>query len=144
MGLTSVAPQARGTGVGTSLVDAALAWFADRGLDDVLLHFVDDNVLSCPFWSRRGFTPLVVTLAGDVLSRPSPCRRRSRAVMTVRWGNSMSMPRMIAACTTGRSGSATVVTASISGAFRAEVVIVSSACSGWRSRNSRATPSPSA
>lgn len=65
--LTSVVPDARGAGVGTSLVDAALAWFADRGLDSVLLHYVDDNVLSRPFWSRRGFAPLVVTLAGDIL-----------------------------------------------------------------------------
>lgn len=43
-------------------------WFADRGPGDALLHYVDDNELSRPFWSRRSFAPLVVTLAGDVLS----------------------------------------------------------------------------
>lgn len=55
--------------VATSIArQSPLPWFADRGLDDVLLHYVDDNVLSRLFWSRRGFAPLVVTLAGDVLS----------------------------------------------------------------------------
>ncbi|QNE46158.1 GNAT family N-acetyltransferase [Glaciihabitans sp. INWT7] len=67
IGLTSVTAEARGHGVGRALTARALTTFAARGIEHVLLHYVDDNSLSRPFWNRMGFSPLVVTLGGDIL-----------------------------------------------------------------------------
>lgn len=67
IGLTSVTQKARGRGLGRALTSRALAEFTDLGLEHVMLHYIDDNQLSRPFWTRVGFSPHVVTLAGDVL-----------------------------------------------------------------------------
>ncbi len=67
VGMTSVTTSARGRGIGRALTSRALTELAALGLEHVMLHYIDDNTLSRPFWSRMGFSPHVVTLAGDVL-----------------------------------------------------------------------------
>ena len=64
IGLTCVDQSARGRGVGRALTAAALRLFADRGIEAVLLHYIDDNPLSRPFWNRMGFAPVVEILRG--------------------------------------------------------------------------------
>lgn len=62
IGLTSVTADVRGQGIGSALVGAALGEFARREIDPVLLHYVDDNNLSRPFWQHAGFAPFIETL----------------------------------------------------------------------------------
>lgn len=62
--LNSVDESARGRGVGRSLTAAALRLFADRGIEAVLLHYIDDNPLSRLFWNLMGFAPVAEILRG--------------------------------------------------------------------------------
>lgn len=62
--------------------------------------------------------------------------------MATRCGNSISIPITIAAWPTRSSGRATAVTANISGAFRAAVVMVSSTRSAVRILAHRPATSP--
>lgn len=55
VGATAVLPEARGSGVGAALVDAALAWAREREYRAVTLHFATANPLSRPFWTDLGF-----------------------------------------------------------------------------------------
>lgn len=63
IGLTSVSEDARGKGVGRSLASAGISELQRRGFADIFLHYVDDNVLSRPFWQGLGFAPITETLA---------------------------------------------------------------------------------
>lgn len=67
IGMTSVTADARRGGVGKVLAARAIDHFAAAGVEHVMLHYVDDNPVSRPFWTAMGFSPHVVTLAGDVL-----------------------------------------------------------------------------
>ncbi|WP_165969509.1 GNAT family N-acetyltransferase [Nonomuraea terrae] len=52
-----VAPEARGSGAGSRLVDAAVAWTRDAGAERVRLWVVDANEGGRAFYLRKGFTP---------------------------------------------------------------------------------------
>ena len=56
---TAVLPQARGSGAGATLVDAALAWARDHGHLAACLHFTTANATSTSFWTGIGFTPVM-------------------------------------------------------------------------------------
>ncbi|MEM9011992.1 MAG: GNAT family N-acetyltransferase [Pseudomonadota bacterium] len=51
----AVAPAARGLGVGTALLSAAMAEAAARGLVEVRLDVIDSNVRARALYERRGF-----------------------------------------------------------------------------------------
>ncbi len=48
---------ARGRGVGTALLESALAWAAEHGYGTCVLDWRSTNLLSSRFWPRRGFRP---------------------------------------------------------------------------------------
>ncbi len=50
-----VAPEARRTGLGRSLVEAGLAWAAESGFEDVVLCVASDNVAAAAFYGALGF-----------------------------------------------------------------------------------------
>lgn len=50
-----VRPEARGTGAGRRLVEAALAWARDRGEPEVVLWVVRDNASAIALYSSCGF-----------------------------------------------------------------------------------------
>lgn len=64
VGLTCVHEDHRGHGVGQALSAASLQWF--RTLPDppsaTWLHYVADNAVAEPFWTRQGYAPVVVQL----------------------------------------------------------------------------------
>jgi ribosomal protein S18 acetylase RimI-like enzyme len=45
----------RGRGVGTMLMDAAVAWSKEKGLHGVSLETQDNNLLACRFYLKYGF-----------------------------------------------------------------------------------------
>lgn len=51
----AVDPPHRGRNVGTMLMDAALSWSRERGLNGVSLETQDWNLLACRFYLRYGF-----------------------------------------------------------------------------------------
>lgn len=51
------APEARGSGLGAAVLDAALAWCRAQGLDDVRLHVTEGNALARRLYVGRGFAP---------------------------------------------------------------------------------------
>ena len=59
---TAVLPQARGSGAGTALVEAALEWARDHGHRGACLHFSTANRTSTAFWTGVGFIPAMVHL----------------------------------------------------------------------------------
>lgn len=48
-------PEARGSGVGSSLADASLAWARSRGFDVIATDWRVTNLLASRFWPARGF-----------------------------------------------------------------------------------------
>ena len=50
-----VAPQDRGRGTGTALLDAAAAWATSRGCSELKVETQDINVPACRFYARSGF-----------------------------------------------------------------------------------------
>jgi GNAT superfamily N-acetyltransferase len=56
---TAVLPDQRGSGAGSALVDAALAWARDHGHRAACLHFSTANAISTSFWTGIGFTPVM-------------------------------------------------------------------------------------
>ena len=50
-----VNPDIRGRGIGSALLDAALGWFASRGLKDVYLESGKDNHPAHEFFMSKGF-----------------------------------------------------------------------------------------
>ena len=59
---TAVMPDARGSGAGAALVEAAFAWARDHGHLAACLHFSTANATSTSFWTGVGFTPVMVHL----------------------------------------------------------------------------------
>jgi len=59
---TAVVPEARRTGVGAALVDAALSWAHSREHRAVCLHFATANIASSAFWRGIGFDPVMAHL----------------------------------------------------------------------------------
>jgi GNAT superfamily N-acetyltransferase len=53
----SVAPDARGSGVGVALVAYALQWARDEGFASMTVDWREVNLLASRFWPRRGFRP---------------------------------------------------------------------------------------
>ena len=58
----SVAPDARGSGVGVALVEYALAWARRKGFRSISVDWREVNLLASRFWPRRGFRPTFVRL----------------------------------------------------------------------------------
>ncbi|NDL58445.1 GNAT family N-acetyltransferase [Phytoactinopolyspora mesophila] len=54
----SVTAEARGTGIGRALVDAAHERFRDAAIETKLLHYCVVNPVSAPFWHGLGYRPL--------------------------------------------------------------------------------------
>ncbi|MEO8540721.1 MAG: GNAT family N-acetyltransferase [bacterium] len=59
IGDTAVLPEARGSGVGSACLQAALTWARSRDYKNVVLHFSTANPLSTAFWTGHGFEPLM-------------------------------------------------------------------------------------
>lgn len=55
--VAAVREDARGRGVGTALLESALAWAAQHGHRRCVLDWRSTNLLSSRFWPRRGFAP---------------------------------------------------------------------------------------
>ena len=62
-----VAPEARGTGVGESLIDAVVEWARSGGFVELHLEVSDDNGSAIALYRRRGFEP-----TGAVGTLPPP------------------------------------------------------------------------
>ena len=58
IGPTATHPDARGSGVGSMLLNAALTWAHDHGYQWVSVDFEPANPLSRPFWLGNGFEPV--------------------------------------------------------------------------------------
>jgi GNAT superfamily N-acetyltransferase len=56
---TAVVPDARGTGVGGALVEAAFTWARERGHRAACLHFHPANPTSSAFWPGVGFVQVM-------------------------------------------------------------------------------------
>ncbi|MGP4095141.1 GNAT family N-acetyltransferase [Nonomuraea sp. KM90] len=61
-----VAPEARGAGVGSRLVDAGVEWARSAGAEEAGLWAVDQNHAARALYARKGFTP-----SGKVMALPS-------------------------------------------------------------------------
>ncbi|TDE34277.1 GNAT family N-acetyltransferase [Nonomuraea mesophila] len=61
-----VAPEARGQGVGSRLVDTAVEWASSTGAEEIGLWAVDQNHAARALYARKGFTP-----SGRVMALPS-------------------------------------------------------------------------
>jgi len=55
LGPAAVLPHARGTGVGSALLKAAIDWGLERDFEWIGLAFAESNLLARPFWLRSGF-----------------------------------------------------------------------------------------
>jgi GNAT superfamily N-acetyltransferase len=64
-----VSPSARGTGVGSALLAASMAWAAEHGHELCTLHWAAGNFLGAPFWLGHAFVPVVHTLERRVDER---------------------------------------------------------------------------
>ena len=57
-----VLPRYRRRGVGEKLVETALAWFGERGLDMVQLHVLVQNEAAVAFWRKMGFADYLLRM----------------------------------------------------------------------------------
>jgi GNAT superfamily N-acetyltransferase len=55
IGLLAVAPEARGTGAGTRLIQQALSWAQSRGASSVITVTQGDNLSAVRAYERCGF-----------------------------------------------------------------------------------------
>ena len=62
IGDTAVLPGARHAGLGTAILQRALAWARERGYRHATLHYVPANPVSSEFWRRNGFIPVMYHL----------------------------------------------------------------------------------
>lgn len=58
-----VAPEVRHGGVGTALLDHAMAWARAAGHRWCTLHFASANASGAPFWLRHSFVPVEYTMS---------------------------------------------------------------------------------
>lgn len=74
----ALAPEARGTGAGSAIVDAVIAHAKETGVPNLSLVAVNNSV---PFWSRFGFEVVVEpTLAEKLLSYDADARFMVRKI----------------------------------------------------------------
>ena len=66
LAVAATLPEARGTGAGLALTDAALAWAADAGYTIVQTDWRVANLESSRFWPRRGFRETFYRMARRV------------------------------------------------------------------------------
>ncbi len=52
----------RSSGVGSLLLDRAMAWARERGIERCALHFASGNPSGAPFWLGHGFIPVQHTM----------------------------------------------------------------------------------
>ena len=64
--MAATLPEARGTGAGVALTDAALAWAGDAGYTTVQTDWRVANLESSRFWPRRGFRETFYRMARRV------------------------------------------------------------------------------
>jgi len=57
-----VDPGVRGSGIGSLLLDRAMAWARERGIERCALHFASGNPSGAPFWLGHGFVPVQYTM----------------------------------------------------------------------------------
>ena len=62
-----VAPDARRSGLGEALIDAAIEWARANGVNRLLLYVVDDNAPAIALYARKGFRP-----TGEIATLPPP------------------------------------------------------------------------
>lgn len=62
----SVAPEQRGAGIGTRLLEAVRAEFAERGASHFELDVIASNESAVRFYTRQGFVPYVTTMVGRI------------------------------------------------------------------------------
>lgn len=89
-----VAPEARTGGVGSRLVDAALAWARSMQAEEIGLWAVDRNQAARALYTRKGFTP-----SGKVMALPSnPALMESHYVLSLlfRQARAEDVPAIVA------------------------------------------------
>ena len=59
-------PDARGTGVGLALTEAAHAWAREAGFTTMVIDWRVANLLASRFWERRGFRPSFFRLSRSI------------------------------------------------------------------------------
>jgi GNAT superfamily N-acetyltransferase len=52
----------RSSGIGSLLLDHAMAWARERGIERCALHFAGGNPSGAPFWLGHGFVPVQYTM----------------------------------------------------------------------------------
>jgi GNAT superfamily N-acetyltransferase len=55
LGYAATLPEARGTGAGLALTNAAFDWARDHGYETIVVDWRETNLLSSRFWPARGF-----------------------------------------------------------------------------------------
>ncbi|MEU6999933.1 GNAT family N-acetyltransferase [Nonomuraea sp. NPDC046570] len=74
-----VAPEARGRGLGSRLVDEVISWARGRGAEEIGLWAVDQNHTARALYTGKGFTP-----SGKVMALPSnPALMESHYVLSL-------------------------------------------------------------
>jgi len=58
--------RARGTGAGTALIDAAIAWLRDRGAPRVILWTAEHNTLAQRLFERLGFRRTMIEMTREL------------------------------------------------------------------------------
>ncbi len=69
IGDTYVAPDARRTGIGSSLVEAAVGWAIRRGAESVERGTLAEEASAVAFWAAQGFGSWRLTLRSDLDGR---------------------------------------------------------------------------
>lgn len=73
-----VADDARGGGIGATLLKHSLEWAAREGIVSCTLHFAPSNPSGAPFWLGHGFVPVEHTMERTVDSRVAWARPPAR------------------------------------------------------------------
>ncbi len=71
----SVAPAARGAGVGSSLIEAAFDHFRSLGVTEMMLDVLDGNDAAQRLYERHGFRPYYLGMLGAVPERRDAAER---------------------------------------------------------------------
>jgi GNAT superfamily N-acetyltransferase len=63
------APEARGGGLGTTILRQAMDWAREEGYERCTLHFLSANIAGARFWLGSGFQPLTIEMVRHVDER---------------------------------------------------------------------------
>jgi diamine N-acetyltransferase len=66
-----VEEQARGSSIGTSLINAAIAWLRDHGADRVMLWSAEQNAVAQQLFTRLGFRRTMVEMTRELSAAPT-------------------------------------------------------------------------